>query len=66
MKSDKEILLELIKQIQSGLSLIMEQSYPNCKHLDPEVSSSNSKINNTAFELKRTAVLLQNQFSINE
>jgi hypothetical protein len=61
---DNTVILTALHQIESGLEEIMQKSYPLCKESDPKISSELSKINNTAFELKRKAVLLKNQITI--
>lgn len=61
--NNTEIINGLLKQITDGLSLIMEQSFPFCKSSDSNFSSASIKINNTAFELKKMTVLLQNQIN---
>ena len=63
--SNKTNINDLIKQITNGLTNIMETSYPHCKNQNIDVSSSCAKINNTAFELKRITVLLQNELNQN-
>lgn len=64
MNNNSQIIINgLLKQVDNGLSEILEVSYPHCKNLNVEVSKDASKVNNLAFELKKVIVLLQNQIN---
>lgn len=61
---NKESINILIRELTEGLSVIMEKSYPLCKHDDTTVSQPCAKINNSAFELKQKTELLKKELSI--
>ena len=63
MVMNKESILQ---EIIDGLSKIMEKSYPLCKEGDVNTSSTCSKINNTAFQLKQKAELLKKEFLVKD
>jgi hypothetical protein len=56
-------LENILQKLTNGIQDIMFDSYPLCQNDDPVISSTASKINNTAFELKRITVLLQNELN---
>lgn len=61
---NKSTIDTILNKLTEGLTEILHDSYPLCKHDDKDIASVNAKINNTAFELKRITVLLKNQLDI--
>jgi hypothetical protein len=57
--TDKTI--SVLNQIIEGLNTITSDTYDKCEHYDLDLAITFSKINNTAHELKRAAVLLKEQ-----
>lgn len=66
MVKNKESIKLLIQELTTGLSKIMDKSYPLCKHDDDIISQSSAKINNAAFELKQKIELLKTELSITD
>lgn len=52
---------ELFKQIEVGLSEILKESFDWCKSDDTKTSSTASKINNRAYELKNSLEKYRNR-----